>query len=162
MNYGERGSTEQSKEYFSLSMKLKPNVIAARCIAVLQSTPEEAWGHFQRAWKLLDSDSWTNKEDPALERLYRNMVVEISFFLIQENWLEQMQWFMEAAPEETRVLDGYLSLRLTVLLAEGKNEDALALLSNNCFPTYAKVLYGPQGVRRPCASSILFLLSYLS
>lgn len=36
VNYGERGSAQQSLEFFSQSMKLKPNVIAARCIAVQQ------------------------------------------------------------------------------------------------------------------------------
>lgn len=147
--HAERGSTEKAKELFEESMRLKPNVIAARCVAVHQSTPEEAWIHFQHAWKLLTAGQWDQK-DPAIARLYNNLVVEISFFLVQENWLDQMKWFVEAVPAANRGLDGYLSLRLTVLLADDRNEEALELLSSNCFPTYAKVpLFFLQCVFRP-------------
>lgn len=136
--YAERGLTDLAKDQFTESVKLKPNVISARCLAVLQSTPEEAWVHYEQAWKLLVSNSWKNQADPAIERLYNNMVVEISFFLLQENWLTQMQWFESVVPESNRGLDGFLSLQISVLLAENKNEEALEILGTNCFPTYAK------------------------
>lgn len=136
INYAERGSSEKAQELFAQSMKLRPNVIASRCIAVHQSTPEEAWPHYLQAWKLLSVSD--RKSDPAIARLYNNLVVEMSFFLVQENWLPQMQWFVTVVPEENRGLDGFLSLKLTVLLAEGKNEEAIDVLSSNCFPTYAK------------------------
>jgi hypothetical protein len=48
--YAERGDMEKPLALFKQSMDMKANPIAARCIAVLQSTQEKAWPYFQLAW----------------------------------------------------------------------------------------------------------------
>eukprot|EP01032_Pedospumella_encystans_P025857 gene25857-29211_t len=65
--------------------------IAARCIAVLQSTPEAAWPYFQQAWDVAHKDYTT---DPAYKRISLNLVTEISFLLQQELWYDKMEAFM--------------------------------------------------------------------
>ena len=136
INYAERGSTETAKKYFAESMELKANSIASRCLGVLQATPEEAWPHLVNAWDL--RTKWPNAEDPALGRLTNNLVTEMSFFLIQENWMSEMQKFYAAVPEQSRGLDGFLTLELTVLLYQKEYKQAVDILSSNCFPTFAK------------------------
>jgi hypothetical protein len=91
VNYAERGATETAIKYFTKSMEMKPNAIASRCLGVLQQTPEEAYPFLQQAWNL--RYEWSNQEDPALSRLTRNLVTELSFFLIQENWMDEMKGF---------------------------------------------------------------------
>ena len=87
----ERGDIEISKQLFILSNELKPNPIALRNIAVLQTTPTDAWPYYQQAWSILHSN-W--KKDRAYGRVTLNLITEISFFLQQEGWYDEMAVFI--------------------------------------------------------------------
>ncbi len=79
----ERGDIAVPLELFAASYKAKPNPIAARNIAVLQTTPEAAWPYWVQAWENLHTH-W--KKDRAYTRLTLNLITEISNFLQQELW----------------------------------------------------------------------------
>jgi hypothetical protein len=53
----ERGAVAYPLELLTQSMALKPNPIAARCIAVLQAAaPHAAWPFWQLAWQVAQTD----------------------------------------------------------------------------------------------------------
>ena len=132
----ERGIVTQSIEMFELSMKLKPNPIAARCLGVLQTTYEDAWVHYEQAWSILQS-SYQHDID-AYYRLTDNLVTEMSFFLQQQLWYDKMSQFLIMVPEAHRELDAYVTMQTKVLLHNKQYGDAKAILGKYCFPTYAK------------------------
>jgi hypothetical protein len=136
VGYGERGATETAIKYFQLSMDLKPNPIAIRCIGVMQTTMEAAFALIKQGYEMIPQ--WPNKNDPSISRLYRNFVTEISFLLIQENWMPEMEAFYAVVPEAYRHLDGFLTLEIKVLLYRQEFEHAASVLGSNCFPTFAK------------------------
>jgi len=131
----ERGDIATPKEHFQSSMILKSNPLAARNLAVLSSTQDEAWPIYQNAWKILHS-GW--QKDPAYDRLTANFVTEICFFLQQAGWYDQMREFLSAVPQKHRGLDAYLTMQIKVLLYDGKYDEASSILGSECFPTYAK------------------------
>ena len=118
-----------------MSMGLKPNPIAARNLAVLSSTYEEAWPFFQEAWELLMADY---TEDPAYERLTRNLVTEICFFLQQAVWYDEMIAFEKVVPDFARNLDAFLTMQTKIYMYASDFAGAESILAANCFPTYAK------------------------
>ncbi len=135
----ERGAIEYPLQLLAESMALKPNPIAARCIAVLQSTPEAAWPYFQQAWDVAHSDY---KSDPAYKRISLNLVTEISFLLQQELWYDKMEAFMNLVNTgnylQGQNSDAFTTMSIKVKLNLKQNVEALSVLSSNCFPTYAK------------------------
>lgn len=135
VNLAERGDVEGPKKLFALSMELRPNPIAARCLGVLSSTYDEAWSMMMEGWKLLHTE-WKN--DPAHDRLTNNMVTEMSFLLQQEQWFDVMEEFEALVPDGSRDLDAFVTLRIKLLLHKEQYEEAADLLGDNCFPTYAK------------------------
>lgn len=146
--YTERGDVEKPLRYFQTSMDLKPNVVAARCIALLQQNRKDSWSHYQTAWRLArelkDSEtSATTKDDKdRIHRLILNLVTEVSFFLQQELWYDEMQNFesevMNGNYLDGTPLDAFETLKIKNLMHKGENEKARSLLSEGCFPTYAK------------------------
>lgn len=132
----ERGIVSQSIEMFELSMKLKPNPIAARCLGVLQTSYDDAWVLYEQAWSLLQS-SYQYDID-AYYRLTDNFVTEMSFFLQQQLWYDKMTQFLAMVPEAHRELDAYVTMQTKVLLHNKQYGDAKAILGKYCFPTYAK------------------------
>jgi len=132
--YTERGAINEPKKLYQYSMKMKPNPIAARCLAVLESTNDAAWKHFQEAWAA--RKYW--EKDPAYSRLTANLVTEISFFLIQAEWYDEMTTFAAQVPSEHRNLDAYLTMQSKLYLHTEKYQETADLLSANCFPTFAK------------------------
>lgn len=134
INYAERGMVEEPKKYLQMSMQLKPNPIAARTLGVLMAKPEQAWSYFQVAWKNLPQ--W--KSDPSYYRLIDNLVVEISNFLIQEMWYDEMAKFVEEVPSDHKELDSFLAMESYLYLHQAKYDDAVELLKSHCFPTFAK------------------------
>lgn len=135
----ERGAVEHPMKLLQQSMALKPNPVAARCLGVLQSTPEAAWPFFQQAWAVAQNDF---KNDAAYKRITLNLVTEISFFLQQELWYEQMAAWSQLVTEG-KFLDGmhsdaFTTMQIKVLLHNKQNSEALAILGSECFPTYAK------------------------
>ena len=135
----ERGDIEKPLELLAKSMALKPNPIAARCLGVLQTTAEAAWPFFQQAWSVAQSHY---KADPSYQRLNLNLVTEISFFLQQELWYDQMEAFAKTVLDGNYLgnanSDAFVTMRIKSLLHNNQNEDALSILGANCFPTYAK------------------------
>ncbi len=132
----ERGDIEEPKALFSKSFELKPNPIAARCLAVLSSTSEEAWPHFEVAWSLLRSSFAADTD--SYFRLTTNLVSEMSFFLQQAGWFDVMRSFAETVPFTHRDIDAFITLTVKLQLHSQHFEDALSVLGKNCFPTYAK------------------------
>jgi len=144
----ERGGLEEPLALLALSQQLKPNPVAARCLAVLQQSPEAAWEHFQEAWAAavdLAGDDLVPPSDAKLstrQRVLLNLVTELSFFLQQNLWFEQMALF---AAEVDRggflfghTLDAFETMKLKTLLHNEMFAEAIVLLKKNCFPTYAK------------------------
>jgi hypothetical protein len=131
----ERGDIAEPIEHFQASMTMKPNPVAARCLAVLQKTQEDAWPLYQQAWKILHTDF---VHDPSYGRLTSNLVTEISFFLQQAGWFDTMQAFLVAVPEKYRQNDAYITMQIKVNLHNEEFDAAAAILGKECFPTYAK------------------------
>jgi hypothetical protein len=135
----ERGAVSYPLELLAQSMALKPNPIAARCIAVLQTTPQAAWPFWQLAWQVAQTDF---AKDGARQRITLNLVTEISFFLQQELWYEEMASFAQTVLDGNYLgdmnSDAFMTMRIKTLLHNNQNKDALDILGANCFPTYAK------------------------
>lgn len=135
----ERGDTTTSVELFKQSFALKPNPIAARNLAVMQTTVEAAWPYWQVAWKNLHSE-WTTS--PLYTRLTLNLITEISFLLQQELWYDEMATFMEDVIGHnymaTYQVDAFITMEIKYFLYTEQYTKAKDLLSVNCFPTYAK------------------------
>jgi hypothetical protein len=89
-------------------MALHAHPITARCLAVLSATPQEAWPWYEQAWALLQP--LAQSEPDIFQRLGSNLVTEMSFFLVQEGWLDKMEAFAEAVPAQFRGLDAFLTL----------------------------------------------------
>jgi hypothetical protein len=138
--YTERGFISEPKEYFSQSMKLRPNPLAERNLGVLSSTPEEAWPHFQKAWQLLHSDF--TKDTDAYERMTLNMITEISFFLQQQLWYDEMKVFIEDVLSHNYLakyeVDAFITMHIKYLMHTNDFSAAREMLGSHCFPTYAK------------------------
>mmetsp|Transcript_18921 Transcript_18921/g.19656 ORF Transcript_18921/g.19656 Transcript_18921/m.19656 type:complete len:730 (-) Transcript_18921:148-2337(-) len=130
----ERGEVTETKKLFKQSLELKPNPIAMRNLAILETDPNTVWSYMLDAWNILPS--W--KSDPSHSRLTANMVTEMSFFLIQEAWYDEMEKFVEMVPAEFKHLDGFLTVQSKVYLHKQQYQEAESLLLSNCFPTYAK------------------------
>lgn len=148
--YAERGDIEQPKELFKLSLKLKPNPIAARCLAVLSSTQEDAWPFYELAWSILqkgdnfalDKEKASNAEYSTYERVTFNLITEISFFLQQALWYPEMESFVKIVLDgnylEKYSVDAFITMHVKVLMNQNQYNEAIAILKSNCFPTYAK------------------------
>jgi hypothetical protein len=137
--YAERGNIEGPKDHFEAVNMQRPNPIAYRNLAVLQSTPEAAWPLWNEAWKCLHT-SWT--KDPSYERLTLNLITEISFFLQQEAWYPEAEEFIIQVNTHgyltTYKPDAFVTLEIKVMLNNKNFESAQNILGKECFPTYAK------------------------
>jgi hypothetical protein len=131
----ERGSVEESRTMFTRSIALKPNPVSARNLALLETTYEAAWPHYLKAWGILQN-YW--REDPAFSRLQLNLASEMLYFLQTVSWLDHMEWFLGQIPEELHYLDAAVSSAAKVALSKEDTDTVLSLLSENCFPTYAR------------------------
>ena len=169
--YTERGDVELPLQLLQQSFDLKPNPIAARCMAVLQKSQEAAWPFYQQAWAsalqmkangfssdYTGSRQHVHTHDECLlvgclavkdaklsthQRVLLNLITEVSFFLQQALWYEEMAAFA-AVVEQGGYLSGYTvdafeTLKIKSLMHSEDYSAALVLLKKNCFPTYAKV-----------------------
>lgn len=142
----ERGVIKESQDLFATSLKLQPNPLAARCLAVLQSSNEAAWPFYQQAWSLalsrstLQGFAQDSFADEDWHRLTANLVVEISFFLQQMGDYHAMAEFAATVPQAHRGYDAFLTLLIKVDLYSSERNYARAksVLASECFPTYAK------------------------
>ena len=135
INLAERGNLAEPIDHFTRSLEMKPNPVAARCLAVLSQTQEDAWTHYEQAWTILHSE-WTT--DASYDRLTDNLVNEISMFLQQAGWYDNMQAFLDAVPEKHRNIDTYITMQIKVNLRNAEYDAAANILGKECFPTYAK------------------------
>lgn len=132
----ERGDINEPLENFKESMKLKPNPVAARCIAVLQQTREDAWVYYEQAWKILH-ENFIN--DPSHDRLTANLVTEMSNFLVQVGWYDKIALFLNDVPQQYHHLDSYLFMQIKYYISISDFKSAEIILGKECFPTFAKV-----------------------
>ena len=141
----ERGAITEPTSLFTRSLELHPNPVAARCLAVLSSTPEAAWPLFQQAWTI----SQTTITDATIyKRMTSNLVTEISFFLQQSfgdgstqemlSWLPMVKDFVAIVPSSFRGIDAFLSMIIKLGIYEKQFDQVLSTLSKECFPIYAK------------------------
>lgn len=139
--YTERGEVDRPRELFLKSMALRPNPIAARCLAVLSQNAQEAWPYYQLAWQLSQEEF---AADVSYERLTVNLVSEMSFFLQQEQWYDAMARYAQefqsalAALPSAPSVDALITMAVKVQLHQQQYDDAIAVLGAECFPTYAK------------------------
>jgi hypothetical protein len=136
VNSAERGNVEEPLVYFRRSAELFPNPIAYRCIAVLQSTSESAWPYFEHAWANLHT-SFKGDTD-AYDRLTRNLVNEMSFFLQQAQWYDVIPSFAATVPSEHQQIDAFITMNIKLALHKEDFATAQSVLGKECFPTYAK------------------------
>ena len=61
----------------------------------------------------------------------------MAVFLLQTTWYDDMSAFLEEVFETFGWLDAVLRLQTTIFIHTKKYDDALSILSSNCFPTYA-------------------------
>ena len=132
----ERGAVQQPIDLFKQALALNPHPVIARCLAVLSATPQEAWPLYEQAWALLKP--LEQAEPDVYVRLGSNLVTEMSFFLVQEAWPDQMQAFVDAVPAAFRGLDAFLTLSYKVSMLRGDYSQVVGLLGKECFPTFAK------------------------
>jgi len=132
--YAERGAIDEPKKLFKQSLELKPNPIAARNLAVLETSNDVIWGYMTDAWNILPQ--WKN--DPAYDRLTANMVTEMSFLLIQVLWYDEMANFAAQVPAQHHELDAFLTMQSKLFLHNEQYSEAESLLQTHCFPTFAK------------------------
>lgn len=139
--YTERGEVDRPRELFLKSMALRPNPIAARCLAVLSQNAQEAWPYYQLAWQLSQEEF---AADVSYERLTVNLVSEMSFFLQQEQWYDAMARYAQefqsalAALPSAPSVDALITMAVKVQLHQQQYDDAITVLGAECFPTYAK------------------------
>jgi hypothetical protein len=138
--YTERGFISEPTEYFKKSIELRPNPVAYRCLAVLQSTIEEAWPYYQLAWSNLHT-AYTSDKD-AYQRLTYNLITEISYFLQQNLWYPEMEAFVTDVRSHNYLakyeIDAFLTMEIKVNINKKAYDAAQSSLSSHCFPTYAK------------------------
>jgi len=137
----ERGAVQQPTEWLLRSMELHAHPISARCLAVLQQTPEDAWVWYEKAWALLPALG--GSEPDVYARLGANLVTEMSFFLVQysaqdASWWDQVASFETQVPVQFRGLDAFLLLSVKLALHRGAYPQAIGVLGKECFPTFAK------------------------
>jgi hypothetical protein len=135
VNYAERGEIDRPLELFQKSADLQENVIAYRCIAVMQSDTNKALAYFLKAWETLFKGPFA--QDPSVDRIARNMVTEISFFLQQRKMYSELAAFLITVPEKHHDLDAFITSSSHVFIATDRFDEALNLLGKHCFPTYA-------------------------
>ena len=133
----ERGERNASEHHFLRSRLLKPNVHAARNLALLAPDNASQLAFYKEAWAV-----WLgwSAEDPARQRLGRNLASEFSIWMAVNNEWGTLRAFLVALPaacpgcvDADRVLDAHASL----YVHDAAYEKALQLLSSNCFPTYS-------------------------
>jgi hypothetical protein len=129
----ERGVVTDARVLFNESFTLRANAIAARCLAVLSSTPTEAWPFFQLAWSTLMHESEIDTRD----RLILNLGTEISFFLQQQQWFDEIERFIALAPPLLTSSDAFVTMQIKYQLYAQDFEAARNALASHCFPTYA-------------------------
>ena len=128
--------------------------IVARTLAVLSADADAAWPHFARAWNLT-----VQLPPPPLEaaevtrRLTQNVADEVLEFCIgnlpgatdgtadaQSVWLGRLRAMCQAAQAAvgSRGSDTILVSRAILAVADGRFDEALTLLSTECFPTLGR------------------------
>eukprot|EP00824_Muranothrix_gubernata_P026555 TRINITY_DN939_c2_g3_i1.p1 TRINITY_DN939_c2_g3~~TRINITY_DN939_c2_g3_i1.p1 ORF type:complete len:750 (-),score=131.17 TRINITY_DN939_c2_g3_i1:61-2310(-) len=133
----ERGDVAGPRDHFTASMSLRPSATAARCLAVLSRTPEEAWPWYQKAWELALAIQHDDTQKAIRTRLLRNLCSEMCFFLQNLGWYDELSDLLKHLPHEADHVDAILTSHIKVALHRGDWESAIKLLGKECFPTYA-------------------------
>jgi len=129
----ERGDIDEPIKLFETSFSLKPNPIAARCLGILQKNYDDSFPYFIKAFEALDYFT----SDLAYFRLMDNLVTETSFFIQQWGRYDIAADFIPKVPEAHQGLDAFITLQIKYNLQNSKFDEAISMLSGNCFPTYA-------------------------
>ncbi len=136
----ETGLVDIPKQLFTLSLDQRPNAIAARCMALLQNNPNDAYIWYRKAWNLAVSDA----TEPSRVRLLRNLGAEITQFLQSlsgEEWKVALANFVDQLkPFEDSIVrtDHVLTSVVKTHIFRGKYDEAIKILSEECFPTYGR------------------------
>ncbi len=138
----DRGETAAPLVHFNRSLSLRPSVVAARCLGVLQTEPGAALELLLRAWAIAVQDT----AEPARERLLVNLAVEITNFLSGRAMFEPLGAFLdgladlEADVPRLAALDAVLAARAAAAVRNGDPDAAIRILADpserGCFPTY--------------------------
>jgi len=134
--YLEQGQRDRAHQSFTQSMISKPNVHAARNLAVIAPSNESQFAYYQEAWT-----TWLHWDasDPARDRLGRNFASEFSIWQTVNGMWDTLRPFLAELPKRCpgcwdadRVLDARASLAVN----DQETETALKLLTSHCFPSY--------------------------
>ena len=138
----EQGLVKEPTTHFEQSLALRAdNPVAVRCLAVLQTDPEQAYELFIQAWELA-----LKSTDPSSPRIQVALAQEIATFVnfndnpAQNDTLKiaRLQQLLAAVSPEVARNDNVLMAQLEVWVGAaglGKYDLALDLLSKECFPT---------------------------
>ena len=136
INHAERGDITETIELFEKSFLLYPNPLSARNLAVMQQTSEDAWKYFQISFDLLNSEAFIHST--IYDRLSDNIVTEISYFLQQNEWYNEIELFIPKVSIKSQSIDAYLTMKIKYYIQKSLFSEAKIILESNCFPTYAK------------------------
>ena len=139
---------ESARESFTRSLRLRPNPIAARCLAVSAPTVSEAAGNFSLAWKYALEQAIDNKE------LLTTLSSEIAAFYLSltkmgavtgldpGSHLDSFLTGLDAddVPEEARRADAVLFARASRAVSKGNCDLARTIIRSSRFPTFFSVL----------------------
>ena len=130
----ERGNQHPSAVYFAKSIALKPNVHAARALAVSAPDIDTARTHFLEAWEIYKLSEKTKD----MVHLGTNLAMELTLWLGYQQMWEDLKNVMEdpALTEEMRSKDRVMHARAMLAIEEKDFKTAQKIILGSCFATY--------------------------
>ena len=139
----EAGNAKLGAELLEASMLLKPSVHAARNLAIMAPTQDEAIKLYKQAWKLwgeLDPNT-----DSNVAQLGADLAGEFCGWLLgNERWTE-LELFLDSLRSSTPLVQTFLGKDRVLHGLAGVAvhiedfDTAISILRGNCFPTYGSL-----------------------
>lgn len=156
--YAEAGEVERPQWLFqrSLMSGKVQSPIAARCLAVLSSDPEQAWAYLSSAWSLALEAGPRGETQDVTQRLRRSVIGEMLLFTMGNlgpdafqghvdksgPWLARLRSTVAAAQAAPLVgqsgSDLIIMSRVLLSVVDKDFSVAKALLKTECFPTFGR------------------------
>lgn len=136
----EVGNAAGGKKHLLASMARQPSVQAARTLALLAPTADDALAAYMRAWSLWEG--LDSKADPNVDQLGKDLSGEIFGWLVGNARWSTIEAFLarlrglgaRGAPLLRK--DRALHARAALAVERGEHAAAIKVLRGHCFPTY--------------------------
>ena len=137
----EVGNAIGGRSHMEASMKLRPTVPAARALAMLAPTAEDAAKAYERAWSLWEA--LESSAEPNAHQLGADLAGEIAAWLLGNKRWEELATFLGKLKGATTAAyllkDRVLHARAALHVTRGEFDSAIPILRRNCFPTYGSM-----------------------